>query len=192
MARKPPGEAIYTWTARLLFWILLLGGAVAAGSFLLTSLLPSPIAGKYYSYELQFDHGLSLGGKYAGEKEFVGNLEKHGFTLVRKMSIDDFEFQSPQKVYLFRVKTAKGKITALYHYLNHGVARPANRVDFLGDSKEELVAALGEPTYIVVEPVLRYVYELADADLSISFGSEGWVVETIMQRPIRRSTTPPN
>jgi hypothetical protein len=192
VGRKITFGTVLSWGGWLLFGIIILGGLAAAGYYVVSTRPSGSIAGENYAYQLQFEHGLSLGDAYPGEKEFVGRLEKAGFSLKRKMSIDDFEFESPGDVYLLRVKTAKGRITALYHYLNHGMPRPENRVNFLGDSENELAAALGKPTYIVQQPVLRYVYELADADLSVSFGKDGWVVETVLQLPIRRSETPPN
>jgi hypothetical protein len=192
VGRKIAFRTVLNWGGWLLFGIIILGGLAAAGYYVISTRPSGSIAGENYAYQLQFEHGLSLGDAYPGEKEFVGKLEKAGFTLRRKMSVDDFEFESPGNVYLLRVKTAKGRITSLYHYLNHGMPRPENRVNFLGDSEDELVAALGKPTYIVQQPVLRYVFELADADLSVSFGKDGWVVETVLQLPIRRSETPPN
>jgi hypothetical protein len=192
VGRKIAFGTVLSWGGWFLFGIIILGGLAAAGYYVISTRPSGSVAGDNYAYQLQFEHGLSLGDTYSTEKEFVGKLEKAGFSLKHNMSEDDFEFDSPGKVYLFRVKTAKGRITALYHYLNHGMPRPENRVNFLGNSEDELVAALGKPTYIVKQPVLRYVYELADADLSVSFGADGWVVETVLQRPIRRSVTPPN
>ncbi len=169
-------------------WLILLGGAAAAAAyFLLAEKGVAPVAGNYYAYQLGWEHGLCIGAPFAGEADFVSALENQGFTLSRKMLTDDFEFISPGRVYLFRVKTHQGKVSALYHYLLNGVPRPENRVNFLGDSAAEIEKALGEPTMIVPDPVLRYLYELEDADLSVMFGKSGWAVETVLQRPVRRS-----
>lgn len=170
------------------FWIVLIGGIVSASAyFLFLGKAREPVAGKYYAYQVEWEHGLWIGAPYAGDKEFTRELESRGFKLNKKIMADDYEFTSPGNIYLFRVKTHKGKVSAFYHYLMNHASRPEKRVNFLGDSVEEVKKELGEPTMIVREPLLRYVYELEDADLSIAFGKEGWVVETVLQRPIRRS-----
>ena len=170
------------------FWLVLMAGVVSAAVYLVfLEKGRAPVAGKYYAYQIEWEHGLWIGAPYAGDKEFTGEMESRGFQLSRRMMTDDYEFISPGGVYLFRVKTHKGKVSAFYHYLLDHSSRPAKSVNFLGESVEDLKKELGEPTLITPSPVLRYLYELEDADLSIAFGKEGWVVETVLQRPIRRS-----
>lgn len=170
------------------FWLVLIGGVISAAAyFLFLGKGKAPVAGKYYAYQVEWEHGLWIGAPYSGDKAFTGELESRGFRLSKKVMADDYEFISPGNIYLFRVKTHKGKVSAFYHYLLDHSSRPEKRVNFLGSSVEEIKKELGEPTMIVAEPLLRYVYELEDADLSVAFSKEGWVVETVLQRPIRRS-----
>jgi hypothetical protein len=172
------------------FWLVLIGGIVSASAyFLILGKGKAPVAGKYYGYQLEWEHGLWIGSPYLGDKAFVGALERRGFKLSRRMMTDDYEFISPGGVYLLRVKTHKGKVSAFYHYVLDHSTRPAKHVNFLGDSIEEVKKELGEPSLIAPTPVLRYLYELEDADLSVAFGKDGWVVETVMQRPVRRSSS---
>jgi len=146
----------------------------------------APVAGKYYAHQLRWEHGLNLGDSYAGEAAFTGALQQGGFALSRRLGEDDFEFVSPGSVYLLRVKTDGRRITSLYHYLRDDAHPPPERPCFLGSSRQEVRQALGVPTRILREPVLTFRYELADADLSLAFGGQGWVVESVLQRPISR------
>ncbi|OGK09830.1 MAG: hypothetical protein A2Y63_04805 [Candidatus Riflebacteria bacterium RBG_13_59_9] len=165
--------------------------ALAIGIPVVTHMLrPPPIAARFYACQLEWEHGLSLGSAYSGREDFVSQLAKRGFNLRRVMSEDDFEFDSPGNVYLLRVKTDGARVTSLYHYLLAKKQRPDSRPCFLGNSLGEVKKALGEPSLVMEEQLLTYRYELADADLSITFGDGGWVIETVLQRPIARRPTP--
>jgi len=160
--------------------------ALAAGIYALSRQQATFVAGSFYSYQLQMEHGLSLGSPYTGEASLVAYLGERGFTLTRRLSDDNFEFESPNFDYLLRVKTHRGYVSAIYHYLHPNAKRPQSRPCFLGCSAEELEQKLGAPSATEAYPVPSYRYELADAVLTIVFGDDGWVVETDLQRPIMR------
>lgn len=158
--------------------------ALAAGIYSLSRQRGTTVAGSFYSYQLQLEHGLSLGSPYTGEAALVAHLGERGFSLLRRLSDDNFEFESPNSDYLLRVKTHRGYVSSIYHYLHRNASRPQSRPCFLGCSPEELEQRLGAPSAIEACPVPSYRYELGDAVLTIVFGDDGWAVEADLQRPI--------
>jgi hypothetical protein len=175
------GKSLRTLAAILGVLFLL---ALATGIYALIRKQAATVAGGFYSYQLQLEHGLSLGSPYEGETALVSYLEARGFSLLRRLKDDNFEFESPGNAYLLRVKTHRGHVSSIYHYLHPNSKRPQSRPCFLGCSPEELKQKLGAPSAIEKYPVPSYRYELADAVLTIVFGDDGWVVETDLQRPI--------
>ena len=160
--------------------------ALIAGFCLLSRQQSATIAGEYCSYQLQMEHGLSLGSPYKGKAALIEQLGKRGFSLLRRLKDDNFEFESPGLVYLLRIKTHRGVVSSIYHYLRANAKRPESRPCFLGCDLEELKQRLGAPSAIEDSPVPSCRYDLADAVLTIVFGNDGWAVETDLQRPIVR------
>ncbi len=160
--------------------------ALVAGIYALSRCERAPVAGSFYSYQLQMEHGLSLGFPFKDEATFTGYLEERGYSLLRRLAENNYEFESPGRNYLLRVKTHRGYVSAIYHYLYPTAGRPESRSCYLGCSREELEERLGTPSEIETEPVSACRYELADAVLTLAFGHDGWVVETVLQRPVVR------
>jgi len=175
------GKSLRTFTAILVVLLLL---ALAAGVYWLSRQQETTVAGDYCAYQIQLEHGLSLGSPYEGEAALVAYLQERGYSLLRRLSDDNFEFESSGSVYLLRVKTHRGSVSSLYHYLRPNARRPLSRPCFLGYSPDELRQKLGAPSAIEDYPVQSYRYDLADAVLTIVFGNDGWAVETDLQRPI--------
>ena len=175
------GKSPRTLAATLVVIVLL---ALAVGIYSLFRQQGTTVAGGFYSYQLQMEHGLSLGSPHTGEAALIAHLEERGFSLLRRLKYDNFEFESPGFAYLLRVKTHRGYVSSIYHYLHPNSKRPQSRPCFLGCSPEELEQRLGAPSAIEDYPVPGYRYELADAVLTIVFGDDGWAVETDLQRPI--------
>lgn len=175
------GKSLRTLAVILAVLFLL---ALAAGIYSLSRLQGTTVAGGFYSYQLQLEHGLSLGSPYTGEASSIAHLEERGFSLSRRLIDDNFEFESPGFAYLLRVKTHRGYVSSIYHYLHPNSKRPQSRPCFLGCSPEELERKLGAPSAIEDYPVPSYRYELADAVLTIVFSDDGWAVETDLQRSI--------
>lgn len=160
--------------------------ALAATIYALSRCEKAPVSGGFYSYQLQLEHGLSLGFPYENEATFVGYLEEQGYSLLHRLAENNYEFESPDHNYLLRVKTHHGHVSSIYHYLYADAGRPESRPCFLGCSTQELEERLGIPAESETHPVPAYRYELADAVLTLVFGYDDWVVETVVQRPVVR------